>query len=540
MHNAPSQIEAPAAVGRLTVAIAGASGFVGEYLIKAILAQTPHRILALSRSARTSDEPRVTWRKCDLLDHDDTHEAVRGADVAVYLVHSMLPQGRGAFGHFADFDLLSADNFARAAHAQGVRQIIYLGGIIPRDRSALSAHLRSRLEVERALGSYGVPVTALRAALVIGCGGSSFRMMLRLVERLPVMFTPRWAESPCQPIAVEDVVQIMLGCLGRPEVYAGSHEIGGPDVMSYRQMMRETAEALELRRPMLPLPMLTPKLSVLWVSLITRLPRELVRPLVGSLRHAMVATDRSLQRRLGIEGRSFAEMLDDAIAHEHLERERGHAPRGGAERRGAPDEAKRRSARAQHVRGIDRLAPPPELSDARDVATAYLRWLDAHFWGHWLSVRESDGEVYEIGVPWLEQPIFVFQRDPERDGADRALLHVRGGLLARSDGGALEFRQVVDEHGMRGLILAQVEGYHPSLPRWLYRLTQEPLHQAIMRRFGHALLAHSDALLVAPACQVPEVERELAEEAAAHEAPPARDQARRRRDGDGHAGRAPL
>ena len=164
---------------RKTIVIAGATGFVGRALAPA-LAPTA-RVIGLSRGARTPDSVYAEWRACDLFSLLDAEHALEGADVAFYLVHSMMPSAHLTQGHFRDLDLVCADNFARAAKSRGVRQIIYLGGLVP-EGGALSPHLESRLEVERALGAYGVPVTSLRAGLVIGAGGSSFAMLQRAVS----------------------------------------------------------------------------------------------------------------------------------------------------------------------------------------------------------------------------------------------------------------------------------------------------------------------------------------------------------------------
>src|SRR5690606_17786672 len=152
-------------------------------------------------------------------------------------------------GDFSDHDLVAADNFARAASHAGVRQIVYLGGLVP--EGDLSAHLRSRLEVEHALAQHGVPVTALRAGMVVGPGGSSTDIMLRLVRRLPAMICPSWTTTLTQPIALSDCVELLTWCLGETRTFGESFDVGGPDVLTYRDMMQRAAAALGLKRPML-------------------------------------------------------------------------------------------------------------------------------------------------------------------------------------------------------------------------------------------------------------------------------------------------
>lgn len=274
-----------------TVAIAGASGFVGSALCKAL--EADHHIVGLTRSPR-NDTSSVEWRQTDLYSLLDAENALAGCDYAIYLVHSMMPSARLTQASFEDLDFILADNFARATASAGVRQIVYLGGLAP-DTQSMSAHLTSRLEVERTLASHGVPVTALRAGLVVGPGGSSLQILTKLVQRLPAMLTPQWTLSDTQPIALPDVVRAVQHVLGCPDQFSGAFDIGGPDVMTYREMMKRTAKAIGVTRPMAPVPLFTPSLSTLWVSLVTGASMELVGPLVQSLRHSMVVADNPLQ-----------------------------------------------------------------------------------------------------------------------------------------------------------------------------------------------------------------------------------------------------
>ncbi|MFA6002805.1 MAG: NAD(P)H-binding protein, partial [Elusimicrobiota bacterium] len=228
------------------VAVAGATGFVGQALVRTLCAD--HRVVGLSRNPpQAGTGPDVEWRRCDLFSLMQVEKALEGAQQAVYLVHSMMPSARLTQGNFSDMDLICADNFARAAARAGVRHIVYLGGLIP-DASELSQHLRSRLEVEAALGSRGVPVTALRAGIVIGPGGSSYKIFKTLVEKVPLLLCPAWADSLTQPVALPDVLELLRYCLAHPARVSCSHDIGSPDVMSYRQLLERTAAILGLRR----------------------------------------------------------------------------------------------------------------------------------------------------------------------------------------------------------------------------------------------------------------------------------------------------
>jgi uncharacterized protein YbjT (DUF2867 family) len=234
----------PPSGSRPTVVVAGASGYVGTALGPALSRR--FETVGLSRSSKGAGTSGYhTWRAVDLFSLRATERALRGATFAVYLVHSMIPSDRLTQGRFEDFDLLCADNFARAAAAVGVQQIVYLGGLLPAEDldAPLSAHLASRLETERALAAHGVAVTTLRAGLVIGAGGSSFAIMERLVRRLPAMLCPAWTATLAQPISLADTVALLDACVGRDDLSGQAHDIGGPDTLTYHQMMQEKPRA---------------------------------------------------------------------------------------------------------------------------------------------------------------------------------------------------------------------------------------------------------------------------------------------------------
>ncbi|MEZ4750454.1 MAG: NAD-dependent epimerase/dehydratase family protein [Bdellovibrionota bacterium] len=230
------------------IAIAGASGFVGRALAESLSREA--FVIGLSRNAPSRPgEGCKEWRKADFLSLLEAEKALEGVETAFYLIHSMMPSAHLTQGRFQDFDLIAADNFARSAKANGVKQIIYLGGLIP-ENEELSAHLSSRLEVGEALAAYGTPVTTLRAGMVIGRDGSSFVMVRRLVERLPVMLCPHWTRVKTQPIALRDIVGLLRFCAGNEKTFGESYDVGGPDVLTYEEMMREIGEAIG-RHPIL-------------------------------------------------------------------------------------------------------------------------------------------------------------------------------------------------------------------------------------------------------------------------------------------------
>jgi uncharacterized protein YbjT (DUF2867 family) len=281
----------------------GATGTVGRALLPRLAAT--HDVLAVSRRAQAGGD--VSWIQADVLDGDSVREAVEGADVVYYLVHSL------GEGDFEERDAFAAETVARAAERAGVRQLVYLGGLGD-DSPGLSPHLRSRHETAKRLASGSVPLTTLRAAVVVGRGSAAFETMVALVDRLPVMVAPRWVSTPTQPVALADVVTYLVGVAGREDAFGQSFDVGGPEVMTYREMVERVAHVRCKRRVILEVPVLTPRLSSLWLHLVTPVKAGVARPLVDGLSVETVARDDRIRQLVPLEPTPFDEAAGAALA----------------------------------------------------------------------------------------------------------------------------------------------------------------------------------------------------------------------------------
>ncbi len=302
---------------RETILLTGASGYVGGRLLTALTAAGyPVRAMARkpefleSRLQAAPDDGTVTVVQGDCLDMDSLRRAAAGADTAFYLVHSM-----GASGDFADTDRQAALNFGLAAQQAGIRRIIYLGGLGDSEES-LSKHLQSRHETGEALKSGGVPVVEFRASIILGSGSLSFELIRALVERLPAMICPSWVRVKAQPIHIQDVIQYLLAGIELPSGQEGIYEIGGQDAVSYQEIMEEYARQRGLKRMMIPVPVLTPYLSALWLGLTTPLYARIGRKLILSIRNPTVVRDNRAASAFPIRPAGLSESIRRAMCNE--------------------------------------------------------------------------------------------------------------------------------------------------------------------------------------------------------------------------------
>jgi uncharacterized protein YbjT (DUF2867 family) len=290
----------------MNVLVTGATGFVGSRLVAALRANTGHDVTVLVRDADEYDPPDgdVTVAEGDVLEEGSFEDALADIDLAYYLIHTM-----GGGGDFVERDRRAAENFEAAATDADLERIVYLSGL-GEEEDDLSPHLESRRQVESVLQEGSADVTVLRAAIIIGTESASFRIVRQLATRLPVMITPRWVRVDCQPIAIDDVIAYLVAVLERPDAAGETYEIGGPEVLTYQEMLRTTASVAVGREPLIvPVPVLTPTLSAYWVRLVTDVSGDVAHPLIEGMQNPVVVDDDRLQRRVGLELTSY----EDAV-----------------------------------------------------------------------------------------------------------------------------------------------------------------------------------------------------------------------------------
>jgi uncharacterized protein YbjT (DUF2867 family) len=312
----------------LRILVTGASGFIGSRVVHR-LSLSPsssdnQEIICMTRNVESLEgrfNQDVKIVNADVTDYQQLVKAMSGVDVAFYLIHSMEGSSK-EWKKFAERDRVSAENFARAATECGVKRIIYLGGLSHvDDDNELSEHLKSRKQVGEILKTSGAKVTIFRAAVILGQGGGSFQMLQYLVERLPMMVCPKWVLTKSQPISVDDVVTYLVKSLDVEETEGRTFEIGGPDVLTYVDMMRRYAKMVNRSIKIIIIPFLTPRLSSYWVDLITPVKASLARPLIDSLKHEATVKDDSIKNMIPIQLKNFEEAIKSA-KQEQIQREK--------------------------------------------------------------------------------------------------------------------------------------------------------------------------------------------------------------------------
>jgi uncharacterized protein YbjT (DUF2867 family) len=479
------------------ILVTGATGYIGGRLIPKLVARG-ERVRVLARDPRRLGPLASVAHEVvrgDVLQPDTLPAALEGVETAYYLIHSMTT----AHGDFAAADRLAAQNFAAACGRAHVRRIVYLGGL-GRDEGRLSTHLASRQEVGAVLRGGPTPVTELRAAIIIGAGSASFEIIRDLAAKLPFMITPRWVRSRCEPIAVTQVLDYLVGVLDEPRTVAQVLEIGGGEVLTYADLLRGCATALGRRVRMVPVPVLSPGLSAYWLNLVTAVPMSLARPLVEGLRNDAITTDHRIREWLPVRDVPYQEAVAAALAED--------SSRGPVSRWTGADTS---------PAGELRPGGPPLLVDEREVSCAAdadvlfdvvqrvggetgWYYADALWRARGLVDRLLGGVGMRRGRPrgsatlTVGQPVDFWRVEELQQGR---LLRLRAEMklpgVAR-----LEFR--VRPAGT-GAVLHQHASFQPrGVAGWLYWHGLKPAHLVIFRGMARALVrtAEREALRSTP------------------------------------------
>jgi uncharacterized protein YbjT (DUF2867 family) len=446
----------------LRVTITGASGFVGQQMLSS--APENWQINALSRGNAKSRVGNVTWRQADLFSLQSSTDALKETDVAIYLVHSMLPSTRLFQGNFADADLLIADNFAHACVKNGVQQIIYLGGLVPTEN--VSKHLASRQEVEEVFKASGIPYTIFRAGMVAGQGGSSFEILRNLVINLPGMILPQWTQVKTQVIYIDDLIRLLSTAVMHKDFFNKTIDAVNGESLTYESLIRTTCRALGKKPFLFRVPINSTKFSKLWVSIFGKTNYELASPLIDSLLCELPQDPPSKLISPLIREVTFAGMLEKILK----------IPAQKIKR------VKTKLIHPNTVRSIQRLPSAPS-ANCDEIAREYENWLQKVLLG--LIKVKSDPQIglvtFRLIGLW---PLLILKPIISEPDMQRAKFHIVGGLLSkRSDCGWLEFRQIAD----RKFTLVSINEFIPTLPWYIYRFTQAVIHKWTMTSFSEHL-----------------------------------------------------
>ena len=440
-----------------TLAVAGATGFIGRWFIETYKHQ--YNIIALSRKKISKQNNDVEWRMVDLFSISSSVNALQRVDYALYLVHSMQPSTRLNQSNFEDTDLLLADNFSRAAEACKLKHIIYVGGILPKDNLNISKHLKSRFEVEQVLGSRSTPLTAIRAGIIIGPGGSSFRIVQKLVQNLPIMACPEWTKSKNQPVDLRIALKSIEQILGDDKFFNIPIEIGGKEIVTYMDILKITAKEMKRKRWIFSIPFFSLGMSKLWVGLFSGSNKNFVSPLIESLRHDMtLKTSISLKNLPSFTLKETIKRASDSSIAIPM------APIGLAQTKDK-----------NTVRSVQRIANPARKT-AEWVAQSYPIWLSKIF----NRIIEAEEQNNLLKFKILGLTLLQLEHIKNRSDKNRQLFYITGGYLTkRTNRGWLEFRSILDD----SYIITAIHEFVPRLPWIVYKFTQAKAHLLVMKKF---------------------------------------------------------
>lgn len=451
----------------MKITIAGASGFIGSNLIEHLKKNQELEITALSRSKKASPNPSIKWKKLDLFSMTSSSKAFEDTDVAIYLVHSMLPSSRLFQGNFYDTDLLLADNFVRACLKNKVKHIIYLGGLLPEGK--ISPHLKSRIEVEDVIKNSGIDYTLVRSGLVVGDKGSSFKILKNLVYNLPVMILPKWTETYTQIIHVDDLITLFDSFIHDTTFKNKTLNSVTKEKLIYVDLIKGLARWFKKKRLYISLPLNITSFSKLWVTLFGRSNYSLVSPLIDSLTcdFSKVEPEPSIQE--DIKFKTYKQMLKtiNPPVSEREERKK-----------------KSKKIRAENqVQSIQRLTEGLDgFTDILEISKAYCTWL-TNYLGFMVNVNNQKTKIF-FTFFLVKKPLIVLELNEKTLTKTRAKYSIKEGLLvSKKNTGTLEFRFIAEKK----YLLCYIHNFVPSLPWYIYKFTQAKFHAFVMYQFGKYL-----------------------------------------------------
>ena len=452
----------------VTLAIVGASGFIGTALCKEVA--HAYTTIALTRSRHRAVEGstggRVRWQACDFFARADMREALVGVDLIVYLAHTRVPTARLDQARCSDMDVLQADNCALAAAQHGVRQIIYLSGLLP-EGNVSGQILQDRSEIVRVLGSYGTPITVVRASLVVGPGSSAISFLADVARRAPVIPIPKWGQTQRQPIAVKDLIRAILYCLDDQKTFNSSFDVGGPDLLTTTEIVHHIARCCHRERPIRLFAWLPGRIFSLLLRVLSPSTHPgLINLFIEGIRYDMKIRGNPLQEKVLDGAMSFSTSLEGLSLK---------SPRAASLRRDRVD-----FERTSSVRSIQRVKLPDGWN-AASLSDYYFSWLSRFVWPFTRSDRQQDGS-WRIAIKGTQLTLLYLNMAEKHSSEHRRLYIISGGLLARMSGdsrGRMEFRDLEIEPST----IIAIHDFTPRLPWRFYNLSQATIHGWVMGRF---------------------------------------------------------
>jgi uncharacterized protein YbjT (DUF2867 family) len=462
------------AKNRPKLVVVGAGGSIGSAVCRDLAGE--YDVVALvgsqERVPQTESNPSLSWRFCELFSRQAVEKAISGCDVIIHLVHTRVPTARLNQAESENMDLLIADNVARAASLKDIKQIIYLGSLLPQGHSS-TEFIEQRNEVIEALSNYGTPLTVIRAGLVVAPGSNAVRLIANMATRLPIVLMPHWADKRKQPIAVVDVIRAIQYCLGNPQTYGKDYDIGGPLVMTFRELLHRASNSLKKTSIIITVPYFPDRLYKWYLRLLDRHAHPaLIQLTVAALRHDLTVRNNPLQQFIAENSVRPREMIEPHI------HKSGRIPSNPRLPFRKQYMAGLRSK--SNVRSIQRIRLP-QGRDAAWVADTFFQWLP-HFARPFVLCEVDKAGNWRIFSRFPRLHFITLSFQPNHSSPDRRMYFITGGLLARRHDALkprFEFRDVL---GGRYTIAA-IHDFRPQLPWGFYVLTQAVIHLIAMRTF---------------------------------------------------------